>query len=83
MMLGFLFRRRSTERCTGVVMSYSPDRGIAWIAPHHDLSILTVEARVLRRSRLLDLKAGDRVKWDAREGAQPRRLFRYRRGGGR
>jgi cold shock CspA family protein len=75
----FGFRRRSRERLTGVVQAYSADRGMAWIAPHLDLSIIEIDAKVLRRSRLSDLKAGDRVEWDASQGDQPRRLYRYRR----
>jgi cold shock CspA family protein len=80
-LFGSRFRRRPRERLTGVVQYFSVAKKMAFIAPHNDLLIIEVNIKVLRRSRLLDLRPGDRVEWEARQGNARRRLYRYRRAG--
>lgn len=71
------FRRRRTERLSGVVRFYSTNRGIGWIAPHENLPELTFSAKTLPRAGLRDLNPGDRVTF-VRDGSEARRLRRYR-----
>jgi hypothetical protein len=80
-----LFRRQPTRRLTGVVQYQSVSQRTAWICPHENLPIFTINAKVLRRSGFLwdRLQPGDRVYWPARDGIAPRRLYLYRRAAGR
>ena len=77
----FFWLRRRRERATGIVTYFSAADRRAWVAPHNNLSIITVDATVLKRSGFFrdPLRAGDRVAWLAHQGGAPRRLWRYRR----